>query len=456
MSSASARPERSILRRLFDLSWPVAGVNVLNVLAIFVDTVMCSRLEEAEVALAALGFASQVVFLLMTASFGLTVGTVALVSRAHGAGDRKRVDHVLTQSTWLIVLIAVGVAVAGNLLAGPILEVLGASPVVREAGVRYLRPMLSLGVFAYLSVLYGAVFRGIGNTRLPFFIAILTNLANFLLNYGFILGNWGFPALGVAGAGWGTVGAYAVTMVVYLLILTRPNPFRLKLSLWPRGLDRALVRETLRVGAPAALDSVIMNVSFLAVLAMLGHIDEVAVGAHGIGLRVQGLAFVPGLGVSMALAAMVGQALGAERIEEARAVVRAGVFLCLGIMSSIAVVFLVWAAPLVSVFDAQPGTPLGDLSVLWIRILGWSMPVFGLHIALVGLFQGAGDTAAILRINALGTFVVQIPLGLILAFPLGLGVAGVWWSFPAGFAVKVILEAILYRRGRWARTGVHV
>jgi MATE family multidrug resistance protein len=226
------------------------------------------------------------------------------------------------------------------------------------------------------------------------------------------------------------------------------------MSLRPRPLDAPLIRETFRVGIPAALDVVIINVSFIAVLGMLGRIEEVAVGAHGVGLRVQALAFVPGLGVSMACAAMVGQALGAGRVDEARAVTRAAVRLCVVLLVALGALFIVFAEPIVGLFDATPGSRLHELAVEWIRILGVGMPIFGGHLGLTGAFQGAGATRTTLGINLVSTVLLQIPLGVILAFPLGLGVTGVWLSFPLGFILKLALEIIAYRRGAWAKVGL--
>ena len=85
----------SLRKRLLSLAWPVIGLNVLQVLSLAVDTAMCGRLEHAEQALAALGFAGQLIFVSMVGMIGLTTGTIALVARAHGAGDSTRVNHIL-------------------------------------------------------------------------------------------------------------------------------------------------------------------------------------------------------------------------------------------------------------------------------------------------------------------------------------------------------------------------
>lgn len=448
-------PERSIPRRLFALAWPVIGLNVLTVLSLAVDTAMCGRLPNAPAVLEALGFSTQVVFLLMVAMMGLSVGTVALVSRAHGAGDRDRARHILHQSTQLTVLVALVVAVVGNVFADSILATLGAKPAVVELGLDYLRPLLGFTVFYYLNLLYASALRGVGSTRLAFVIALASNGLNVLFNYGLILGNFGLPALGVQGAAIGTVLSQAFGAVAFILTIRRGVVDGMGLPLKPRAIDGELARKLARVGWPAALDMVILNAGFLSIIGMLGRLDGTAVAAHGVGLRIQALAFVPGLSVAQATGAMVGNALGAENVDEARSVVRASIALCTAIMSAVAVLLLAGAGPIVSIFDIALDTPLADLSILWMRMLGIGMPVVGVHIALIGMLRGAGATNTSLWINIIGT-TLQIPLSYLLGFPLGMGPFGVWLAFPLSFVVKMGLGIAAYRRGHWARTGTTV
>ncbi|MEM1413460.1 MAG: MATE family efflux transporter [Myxococcota bacterium] len=442
-----------IFKRLFDLALPVIGLNVLSVLSLAVDTAMCGRLPNAEDALKALGFATQVVFLLMVAMMGLVVGAVASVSRAHGAGDEARVRHVMRQSTQLTVLVSLVVAVVGNLAAPTILRALGASPDVLGLGLDYLRPHVGFTVFYYLSILYAGLLRGVGNTRLPFLVALVSNGLNVFLNYGLILGNYGMPALGVQGAAIGTVISQAVGVTLLIGLLAAGRVQGLRLPLRPEAIDGRIARDLFRIGAPAALDMVILNAGFVSIIGMLGRIDEVAVAAHGVGLRVQALAFIPGLSISQATGAMVGNALGAENVAEAKAVVRSSLVLCLLIMTSVAVAIVAGASGLVALFDVPEGSELHALAVEWMRILGYGMPVVGVHIAFVGMFRGAGATRTSLWINILGTLLVQIPLSWLLGFPLGFGVAGVWAGFPLSFVVKAALGAMFYRQGAWAQTG---
>jgi Na+-driven multidrug efflux pump len=320
--------------------------------------------------------------------------------------------------------------------------------------VRFLQPLMLGTVFYYLSMLYAAVLRGVGNTRLPFVIALIATAINVAVNYALILGNWGFPALGTRGAAIGTVIAQVFSVVALVVQLKRGAVKDLGIRLAPAKIDGALARELFRIGAPAALDLLVLNVSFISVLGMLGYIDQLAVAAHGIGLRIQSLAFVPGLSISLATSAMVGNALGAGNADQARQVSRASAALCTVIMSAIAIVLVLGADPIVRIFDVDPATALGRYSIEWIRLLGYAMPATGLHIAYTGVLRGSGATWTSLYIN-LATTIIQVPMSAVLGFSLGWGAWGVWAAFPASFVLKAALSYYYVRRGRWAKVGVH-
>lgn len=429
------------------------GVNLLQVMALAIDTIMVGHYDNS--LLTSLSFATQVIFLLLVVMMGLTIGTVATVARAYGARDTARVNHVLLQGTMLTIIVGVGVGIVGNLFAPQILRLLGARPNALAGGLEFLRPMLAGTVFWYLVILYGAVMRGVGNTRIPFLVALLTTTLNTGINYLLIYGKLGFPSLGIQGAAIGTVISQLVGAVLLGAILRRGMVADLRLPLRVERIDRVLARQLARIGAPAAADMLVLNASFLSIVFMLGRIDELAVAAHGVGLRIQALAFVPGLAISQATSALVGQALGAGNSDQARQVMRASILLCTALMTVLALILVVWAQPIVALFDVPANTPLSDFSVTWIRMLGFSMPLAGWQIAMGGLLQGAGATKVSLRINLLTTLFFQIPASAILGFVVGWGAFGVWLAFPVSFVLRIWLTDRAYRSNVWAKVGVH-
>ncbi len=446
----------SITRQLFSLSAPIIGINVLNVLMLAVDAALCGRLPDRDHTLAALGLSVQVVFLLMVALLGLLVGTVALVARAFGGGDRDRVNHLLVQSTMLTGSVGIVVGVLGAFSARGILVVLGASATVADIGVAYLRPLMIGTPFFYLTLLYTGVLRGVGNTRVPFYCALVANIINAVINYALVLGNLGMPSLGVQGSAIGTVSAQFINLVILLWVLRRGIVANIRMPLKLVRVDRQLAVELFRVGWPAAIDMLILNAGFLTALGMLARIDEVTVAAHGLGLRVQSLAFVPGLSIAQATAAMIGQALGASNVERARAIMRATLILCVSIMSALAVAIFLAARPLAHIFDVRGGTPLEEYTVEWMRILGVAMLPSAIQIAFLGLLQGSGATRTSLRINLWTTLAIQVPLSYLFGLTFDLGAFGVWLSFPIVFVAKALLSFLAYKRGKWAVTGVRI
>jgi putative MATE family efflux protein len=262
--------------------------------------------------------------------------------------------------------------------------------------------------------------------------------------------------MGVRGAAWGTVIAQAVAVILMVFLLRQDVVYGMRAYLRLAPIDRPLANDLFRVGAPAALDMLVLNIAFLSVVGMLGRVAQVAVAAHGIGLRIQSLAFVPGLGVAQAIGAMVGNALGGGDVREARVVVRGGVMLSTGIATVIGLSIVFGAVPILAIFDVDPSTELGRYSLLWMQILGWGMPIVGVHIALIGMLRGAGATNTSLMINIVGTVVIQVPLSWFLGFVLGWGAFGIWVAVPVSFLVRMWLGIFAYRRGTWAQAGATI
>ncbi len=446
--NGSAAPSKH--REVLALAWPIIGLNILQVLALAVDTAMVGRSGNAQDALVGLGYASQLMFLLMMAMIGLTVGTVASMARAHGRGDHGGAQHIFHQSLQLTVLLGLAVAAIGNALAVPMLEVLGADANTIGPALDYFRPLLCGVGFGYLTMVFAASLRALGNTRVAFLISLVMNGLNVLFNYGLILGNFGLPALGNTGAAIGTILSQAIAVVLMVTVIRRGVVPNITVPFAPKPIDKDVLRSLYRIGWPAAVDMLVLNASLILTVGLLGRIDQAAVGAHSIGLRVQLLSFVPGIGVSQAVGALVGQALGAQRLEDARAVLRAGVVLCLGIMTVLGLFLLIFASPIVALFGVPEGTTMHDLAVEWMRRLSYMMPASAISIAIGGVMQGSGATLISLRINAVCTIGLLMPLAYILGNAVGWGAVGVWMAFPLASVLRAAWMVRAYQSGAWA------
>lgn len=440
---------KSMRREVLELAWPIIGLNILQVLSLAVDTAMVGRSGNAEASLIGLGYASQLMFLLMMAMIGLTVGTVASMARARGRRDLESAQSIFQQSLQLTVLLGLAVAVVGNLLAVPLLQTLGANEETMGPALDYFRPLLVGVVFGYLTMVFAASLRAMGNTRIAFMVSLVMNGLNVVFNYGLILGNFGLPALGNTGAALGTVLSQCIAVLLMIRVLRRGAVPELKLWFRFTAFDKTVTRTLFRIGWPAALDMLVLNASLILTVGLLGRIDQAAVGAHSIGLRVQLLAFVPGIGVSQAIGALVGQALGAKRLDDARAVLRSGLWLCVGIMTSLGLILLVFADSIVGLFGVEAGTPMRELAVEWMQLLSYMMPASAVSIAVGGLLQGAGATMVSLRINAATSIGLLMPCAYLLGNVVGWGAVGVWMAFPISSVVRALWTVRAYRSGTW-------
>jgi len=440
-----------VTARLLSLAAPIAGVHLLNTAVLTIDVAVVGRLDSSSAALAALAFASELLFLAMVGAIGLSVGAVALVSRAHGSGDDEATASLsrrVVNGTWLL---GIMVALLGNLVAVPALDRLGADAETIDAALPYLRVMLAGSVLAYLNITLAGLLRGAGNTLLAFIIAAGVVALNIVLDFGLVLGRWGCPSFGIVGAAYASLIAHTVGVLAYVVAtyLWRGSPLRLNpLPTLPTSESATHSKALWRISRPAILDLLVLELGFLAMVAMLGELDGYAVAAHAVGMRVFSLAFLPGLAISQASATMVGEALGAADPERARAVLRRALDAAVGVLSVLAVVILVRSEALVHLLGVPDESQAAPYAYLWLVVLGAGMPLTAVYLGYLGTLHGTGRTAVALRINLVSTLLVQLPLSWLLGFTLGMGPFGVWLGFPISYLPRALLCRAVVGSGR--------
>jgi len=459
-----ALPEHASRRHLFALAWPVMAANFLQTFATFVDLLMVGHLGavEGKTAVNAVGAASLVVFFNFSVMIAISAGTIALVSRSIGAGDPAAASRATKQSLLLGFLVSLPLAAVEGVFAEDLMRLVttgNLKPEVVLAGAAYLRVLVPVMPLFFSLFLAGAAFRGAGDTRTPLYVGVGLNLVNFTINLLLIFGLAGFPRLGVVGAAVGTAIATGLAGAAYLVLLARGRS-GLRVN-WRGGLDRDLARRLLRVGLPAGVESVLFQVGITLWVAMVSVYGDSAYAAHVIGLRVQSLAFMPGIGLSVAASALAGQYLGARRPEEAEHSAREAAKLAILVMGSIALVNFVAAPWIAAAFGAD--APTQALTVLFIRIHALSIPAVGLYFTFEGALKGAGDTRYPLLTSIVGIFVVRLPLAFVLGFGVAspgvpwwvpLGLTGIWFSLPVEYLVRSALISRRFRSGRWKSLAV--
>jgi putative MATE family efflux protein len=443
------RSNSALRRSILSLAWPVIISNFLQVLATTVDLIMVGRIGVPE--LAAVGIGGNIVFFTFTVMIGVTSGTIALVARAIGAKDHGQADHFLSQSIVTGILLSVPMVLVGVVFSSAIVAPFSPSGEVQSLAADYVAIIFLSVPFLFIIFIANAALRAAGDTKTPLLIGIIENVLNFAINYTLIFGNFGFPALGVRGAAIGTALSYFVGAVLFLgLFVDR----RVKIGI---RRERPLaqwqtIRRVLRIGLPAATEQFAFQLGILIWIVFVVSFGEDAIAAHQIGLRIQSFAFMPGLGLSIASSALVGQNLGAKLPEMAEKSARESTKMAIAIMGAIAAFNFVFA-PWIALAFAEPG-PAVDLAVLFIRLHATSIPAVGAFFTLSGSLRGAGDTRWPLYASLVGTYAVRLPLSAFLGFGLNLGLFGVWVALPIEYYLRSLIIIPRFNSGAWKTTVV--
>jgi MATE family multidrug resistance protein len=419
---------------LAEIGWMSMGI---------VDTMMVGPLGPA--AIAATGLGSGVFTSLAIFGMGLMLGLDALVSRAHGAGSIDDCVRWLHQGVWLA-LGAAPVIMALTWLIFTTLDRWGLHPEIRALVGPYLR-VIAFGAPPLL--LYAAFRRYLQGMHVvrPIMLALLTaNLVNAAGNWLLIYGNLGLPALGVEGSAWATTAA-RVYMAAFLFVAIRLEHRSRgdRHPAVPLGADPRRILQLVRLGLPAASQITLEVGVFAAATALAGRLDPVESGSHQIALNIVALAFMVPLGLASSGAVRVGFALGAH--DSHRAVVAGWTALgaSAAITALMGIALFLWPAPLLRAFTTDPRVI--EIGTGLLAIAAAFQLFDGTQAVATGVLRGAGDTRTPMIVNVVGHWVLGLPVGYVLCFPLGWGVSGLWIGLSIGLVtVALVLLAA------WART----
>jgi putative MATE family efflux protein len=438
---AALHPQRAAL----ELAWPGIVENLIA--AAGQATIFAFVGHLGAVSTAAVGAAFQFLFLMFPIWRSLSIGTVAHVSRRMGEGRAGQASEVARQSITLGAISGIAFGVGFVIFASPLLRLLGAD----EEVVSVASPILALvgagSVFQTVWFIATSAIRAAGDSRTPMWLAILSVFVTVPLAFLFI----DVLHVGAIGAGYAVVTNSAIVCVIslYLLWVGRAD-LTIRGEKW--GLDVGVIRSLFAISLPSAAESTLFSVGILALSGFAFRLGTESSAAHQIVNQVESFSFLPCIGFAGASSALVGQALG---MGDPRRAMRSG-------WAAVRMAFL-WATAAGVVFMVVPHFLLGiftndqrvvDAGVGALAVIGVGQPAQAVIFTLGGALRGAGDTRFPLVATIVNWFVVRLPLAYILAFPLGLGLTGVWAGIAADYFVRAGLLAWRFNSGAWQKVRV--
>ena len=398
-------------------------------------------------ALAAVGMSMQFMMIINVLMTLYVVGGNALISRFIGQGRKRRASALLYALGIFAVLLSIFVTIGGYAGSENIYIWMGAESEVVDQGSLYFK-ILSLGIVVIFidSLLYNAL-SAAGDTKSSLYIKFFSAGLNAFLNYILIFGNLGFEAYGIEGAAYATVISYIFSVLAYIVILKRPSA---KLNLIPIVRISDLKR-VWSVGWSAALDRGISSMSFLVFVSIITAYGTAELAGYQVGLRIEGIAFMPGFGFAIASMALVGQNLGAKRKDKAFNMGIISGRIAYTFMGTVGVILILFPEYLVVFFTKDRETIA--VASKYLILVGLAQIPLAIMFVYSASLRGAGATKTTLKINVLSLWFLRV-IPSFIAYKMGYGIITIFIIMNIETLIKGIIYWYIYQKGSWLDTKV--
>jgi MATE family multidrug resistance protein len=436
---------------LLTIAWPNVASTAAETVMSFVDYAIVSVLGAA--AQAAVSSGAMIYFSVFGLLLGMMVCVTTVVSQSLGAGRPRDCAVYGWQGIWLsMVFGAVGV------LVWPVVPgffaLVGHEPAVQVMETDFARIRLCGLALAGMAVALGHFFNGIHQPRINTYTVVGCVLLNAVLSYGLVLGKWGLPAMGVAGAALGSVVANAVRVawLMAAMLWGRSTCQFEATRAWPLDLDK--MRRLVRVGLPSGLSFVLDITAWTMLLVVIiGRFGTDSLAATATCWRFTELSFMPAVGIGFAVATLVGRSIGEGELSLARRWAAMGTGINMAYMGLMAVIFVVFGRPLMELFSSE-----GEVIRLGARFLVFAA-IFQLFdavaITYMNALRGAGDTRWPAVMSAVLSWGIMVSAAALVA---GIrpewGADGPWACSTGAVIVMGIVLAGRWRYGAWEKIDV--
>lgn len=424
------------MRALLGLAGPLI-VNNLSIAGIhFADAVMAGRLGAETLAAVAVG--GSIWFFGFTICLGTLMAIAPIAARHNGAGNPEMIGRYTRQGIYLGVVVAVAIIVVFRLGVDAALAAIGIDPGFRELTRGYVLAIVmgAPAIFVFLALRFTT--EGIGETRPIMYVSVSSLAMNVFLNWVFMFGNLGAPALGAVGCGIAsamTMWLMMIGLAVYMMRAKKYAPLKIFARVGKIRFDA--LKEILQLGVPIAVTITAEAGLFNAVSVLMGTRGAAIAAAHQVAINFAMTAFMIPLALSAAITIRVGYALGAGRPQDARYSGAFGIAACAAFMACSAAVMLLFRDAVVTIYTNDPAVTSIAVSLLL------AAAIFqigdGVQIGAAGALRGYKDTRFPMVINIFSFWVLAFPLAYMAAVTYKVAPVYTWVAFIVGLSVAAIL-----------------
>ncbi|MDA0747519.1 MAG: MATE family efflux transporter [bacterium] len=388
------------------------------------------------------------------------IGTVSyvntFVAQYSGAGRSHRVGPAVWQGMYLG-LVAGLVILGVGMFSKQIFDLVGHDSQVRAMEVEYFRILCYMGP-AITGIAAASFFTGRKKTGTVLCVNLFATGLNVLLDYAWIFGHWGFPAWGIRGAAWATVVSHLAMSAIFVLLMFRRKEREAfaTLSGWRPDLD--LFRRMMRFGMPNGVQFALEMTSFSLFVLMVGQLGAVALAATNITFNINTLAFVPMLGMGLAVSTLVGQYLGRDRADLAERSTWSAFHIVLVYMGVMALGYVgfpkLFLMPYASGADPETFAQVWGLSTVLLRFVAFYILFDAMYIVFSAAVKGAGDTRFVMVASLLMSWSLMVIPTYVGVLVLGKGLYAAWMSLSVYILVAGTCFMLRFRGGKWKKMRV--
>ena len=423
---------KDTLKIAINMAWPAIIESFFIAFAGLIDSLMVSSLGSASVA--AVGLTTQPKLLGLALFFALNVSISALVARRRGEQRKDSANEIMLTAVLFIIVSAIILSICFVTLAGPIISLCGSTAETHDGAVAYFKIIMGGMIFNCIQMGVNAAQRGAGNTKITMRTNVTSNTINIILNYLFINGHFGFPALGIQGAALATVSGTVVGCIMSIISITKKNnflsiPYIINKKIKPAS--KAFI-DLIKVGYSVFFEQVLMRIGFMLTAIMAANQGTDAMAAHQVGMNIMSLSFAFGDGLQATAVALIGRSLGEKKPELAKEYGRTCFF---------------GARGLYRLFFTEEHIIAIGINIMHVIIF---VVIFQIcQVIYMGCLRGAGDTLYTAIASMISVTFIRTIVSYLCGYALRGGIIGIWLGVLADQMSRFIFATVRFKQGKW-------
>ncbi|VIF96804.1 drug/sodium antiporter, MATE family [Clostridioides difficile] len=426
-------------KSIFFFAMPMLIGSLFQQLYNTADSIIVGRFIGKE-AMAAVSGANPIMFLLVAALMGVSLGFSILVSQFYGSGDLKKVKATIDTTYILLFIGSILISILGIVFGGPMLRLMNTPESVFSQSKLYLTIIFCGILFSagYNSV--SAILRGLGDSITPLYFLIIATILNIVLDLTFIV----VLKMGVEGVALATIIAQAVSFIISIIYLNKKHEV-LKFKIKGIIYDNKIFKDGLRLGLPSGVQQMLFSIGNMALQFLVNSYGTSAMAAFGAGLRIENFISLPIMNLGSAVSTFVAQNIGAGENERVKKGIQESIKMTLVLAVIVIALILLFRENLIALFNTDKDVIKIGSSYLF--IIGPFFLFIGTSFVLSSAMKGAGDSMFALISSIVSLWLGRLPASYMLSRFFGTN--GIWMGIPFGWTLGLIVTVIYYKKGRW-------